>query len=665
MTTRINVSVDGESVFQTNVQQTTANRSNRLDAEQTKKTAKNQLQEFEDTDPKKDDPFFKRTLKKDPAAFARKKGALVAASFVGCSLDFSDYWNVQSYKGNTYKIRGCTDDGTFTAWQSAAFRHPWELVGSEYQPTAPWNYELLKAQSSVPAEGVFTTLRGGDGNILKTDPQKYGSRADCWTDNNYGDGWWSVSGSGYDKRASPQPVNYESPLDYNLTPVNAFCSEGLVEWEQGTNLYPGFLAERYAWNAENLSVAPFSYMLPFTGDKAFLVVACVGISCPLNFQYLQEYSVYSGTERSMEINFINPFGTDPPPDWKHGTYFATRSTWDNTGSGVIRPSAWNTSGSNVQLTEDAKLDLYDIHVYEVTPGAVNQITPPQDVIDNLRQFMHPHPAGFTRTERSDVVDEGSRTLKDESYGKPWPAFDTTELIVIDQLQQDIHRERGQSVREQRTIYPDLNGRFNSHVKQTMPLWDTWNERRCLALQYGFGQITTQNHSYLKQAGLLSYVWGVFGETYDPPDGENREWFKYYSPAIYEMIKGNGIAQDGYQQFLNQFPSGETIVTDPSGQQVSVPYPPRYVLDVTQSGPLKMTDPEQWPNSLPSRVDAAVNPDSLIDSGIEGGKVLDVATHIAYNWGNPWYCYDQLKELGFTNAELGERPSTNLSNGSAQ
>ena len=265
MATRIRVRQAQSALSQANRQQASANRSNRIDQEQTKKASQKPLARATENDKVKDDPFYKNGTVQDPAAFARKKGELVAASFIGCSLDFNDYWNVQSYRGSTYKIRGCADDGTFSAWQSAAFRHPWELVGSDYELTAPWNFELLKTQSSIFSEGVLTTLpaEGNDGNILKTDPQSYGSQADCWTNNNYGDGWYSVRGSGYDKAASPQPANYESPLDYNLTPVNAFCPEAFVEWEQDTNLYPGFRAERYAWNAENLSVAPFSYMLPF------------------------------------------------------------------------------------------------------------------------------------------------------------------------------------------------------------------------------------------------------------------------------------------------------------------------------------------------------------------------------------------------------------------
>ena len=101
MATRIRVNQSQAALLQANRQQTSAGRSNRIEQEQTKKALQKPLAQATENDKAKDDPFYRNGTTDDPAAFAKKKGQLIAASFIGCSLDFSDYWNIDNYRGST------------------------------------------------------------------------------------------------------------------------------------------------------------------------------------------------------------------------------------------------------------------------------------------------------------------------------------------------------------------------------------------------------------------------------------------------------------------------------------------------------------------------------------------------------------------------------------
>ena len=71
----------------------------------------------------------------------------------------------------------------------------------------------------------------------------------------------------------------------------------------------------------------------------------------------------------------------------------------------------------------------------------------------------------------------------------------------------------------------------------------------------------------------------------------------------------------------------------------------------------VTDPAQWPESLPVDTFQPVFPAKLIETDSIGYENLEKATHLAWNWSNPWYCWDELVRLGFTTAELGPRPQS--------
>lgn len=647
MGTQIKVGQSRSAAAQLNIQQTAANRSNRLDNENTTKSAKEPLAKVNQNDPKKDDPTYSNGAVKDPAAFARKTKLLplLEIDTVGCVMQLRDPTDTQYRKtGYKYRVRSCTKDGTLGPWQEHEFNHP-------KTRTDIWNYWAKHDALILPfseyndpsSVGVYLPGPNSPGYSFSIINQNGGNSKCVWS-TNYGD--WSQI---IDLNGSIRYATFtETPTTFGFTDMGIYNP---VVVDQITTPY-----EIGKWENDLFSSYPFSYMLPVSNQKAFLVVACLDIEYETSIQHLDLFNV-SGSIKET-IDYTQPSFQN---NYAAGTYYATENYFDHTRSEAMMADAFDVSGNKVRLTDDGKTCFYDIHVHVVTDGSVTKITPPAAVINSLRQYLHPSPADHTLTVQQGATDWGQYI--DANQGRQ-VNYGPTERGMEDifEVERTFQRDRNFFSPSRMWTYtvPDVRKgeAFDNYVKDNMPLYDTRNYERCLNFQYGVGSLTTESHSRLYESSLISKQWGAFEQSAsDIIPAKEQDWFGYFSPAVFSLIQDKAVNTAGYQQYLNGVESGSIALTDKNGKRGQAFYPPHFVLDAEKAGPFMITDPEQWPESLPVEPGIPVNPSSLIDSGFVGGKMLEVCTHISWDWSNPWYCYDKLIEIGFTQAELGARPST--------
>ena len=187
--------------------------------------------------------------------------------------------------------------------------------------------------------------------------------------------------------------------------------------------------------------------------------------------------------------------------------------------------------------------------------------------------------------------------------------------------------------------------------------------RLLPQAYGIGALKTEDH--MKFSVMVPA----------PPPSDwylEKLWIGdsfFYSPMIYDYFSaftadpGNDALSlfydDVYVKATRMEP--ETII-DKDGQgnwvEKEIYTPPPIFIDVNQAGPdngiqLSLFDSNWGDAGRPINVMSPHFADVVRVKNIPG---LRTATHYAYNWGNPWYCWDRLKEFGIPEDILGPRPA---------
>ena len=419
------------------------------------------------------------------------------------------------------------------------------------------------------------------------------------------------------------------------------------------------------WNPANLSPYAFTYMLPFKDDHAFLVVACVDIRCPAMMAPVYRWTYGSSTSKTYQYNQT----LNPDTGVEHGTYYGINNSWAEKGNYIFTTDAFDASSKDVVLSAHGLQCFADIHIYSVKHGEVVRITPPAKVIENLRQYMHPDPLAFNNYTVSVDAEFGGQysrasTARQVSYG-PY-GYGIEDFSKYDETIGAEYSRKGGGTHK--ITIPNMAA-YNAHVENVMPLWDAYNEERCLNFQYGVGSILTNSHSELKSNHRTSYKWGGFDTTSSRarltragdyvPIPKNQEWFRYFSPAIYSTINNQTAKTFYYRQFENTLPVGAITLTGKNNSKFKVEYPPKFIVNADREGTIMITDPAKWPESLPVSTTTYTQPSKLIESGSVAYKNAELCTHLAYNWSNAWYCWDELIKLGFTTRELGPRPQSHF------
>jgi len=633
MSTEITVSISRDANNRASAGLRDAVRRERLDAEQTRKAVGKGVDAGNEVVGRLvDDPRYASGGIYDPAAFARKRTeetgeTFVTTRLVGVNITASNITTTVPDGWRRLRIRSLTATGGFGQEINldllrCGYNRNSEFWGCDWENYSVGDYGTTALRDAMSTalfsaapdnEWDESTFLNQDG--LAVNAGAYRSSGADWT-------WWGrirLGNSSPDSQVVPS--YYGSPID------NRWDGYGVYDVDPSDQ----FLGNFQSYSCANLrSDKWYAYLLPNGDSEAFLVVAymddVLGACAFYRYQWTFECTEF----RSFEI-------TNPLSSYPQGTYSASRLDCDNTNRDIIGSDSLNIGANDITMNVNDVQDRWEpIYVYKVTSsGTISEVTPPAAVISNLRKL---HPSAFTgdfdTTVNYGLMDWGKFKYENDSFNNS----------VTEDWTRTWEREEASDAKTYAFTHPDLS-EYQQHVIDTMPLYADVNRDRVLPYGYGLGELATANHGAV--ADLTE---------------DRFELFKYFSPSIYSLIKGDVSGGNGYKAFQDNITESTVSVTDSDGTAKTAYAPPRYLLDVSQTddGLLRRTKGEDYPSSLPTNVTSAVEEADLEEISGNVGDLLTNATQLCWNWGNRWYCYDQLKALGFTNTELGARPPTDLS-----
>ena len=661
MSTEITVVVGADSLLKSDQSTRNARRRDRLDSEALRDQVKVKAQEDDKSkgfNNKKDEYDPSR----DPAAHARKKDVSVGG-FTTCNIrqiyskesvigDVSWSGVGGNWSGGKFmdiKIKAIKEDGTFGNEVEFTFNR------NRLDPT----FYVDQADLGVNVRDLYEYFHPefGDGGARyayspydePTWNNYYGLDIQRWKDKAYGP---------EQSTETPRPncymivdnevqhwdgtINYE-PLPLSVWPggpstfehyssfgedfdysfrnnsysnQNRYFSLGSSRDIQNTLGRPGFMDPGYQL-----------FMLPLNNNHAYLVFLFTDVA----FSF-RGFAKYRGT-MSPEIG---EEGLPPMQSWNDTYYYGLNGTRKCEPPVYYYPTGFKFENNGVQLNDEALSKIQQVKIVELKDG-VAKIIPDDKISASLKSSI----TVLMPLDREAKQIHTNETPNFFSSGKTIRWFWDNKEEVRGPMNSAVYETDDNVVYKEDVLdWYALNtikyGGFDeSGMISTMYVAYRARERS-LAKGYGFGYLETSNH-------FDSVYVENYGYPFHPESGYLANDV-IFTPAVYAYFSGLAtpsidydVAYSGIAEYLSY--------TDPDAAPkrfISIDYTTKEVSSIKDPGSLY-----GW--------DILTPVDSSLVSTPQEMPIFQRASHYAWNWDNPEFCWQRLIDMGFTAAMIGPKP----------
>ena len=616
MGTEITVIVGADGLRRADDSLRTARRRDRLDTEALRKDLQG-LKIQPETSANPADKNGAYAPNRDPAAHARKGDAL--GNGILC-VNIREQWFSQSY---SLQLNGINEDGVQTQGTSI------EWSSRPAQLTSLTEAQLPLGNYSKP--------------FLDWIPPNDPDAAVCHTDYRARDMstftavQWNVLPAGtlpinpgiWDGPVKVIPANGGIPRRYY--PSYAQGPGGSVNADWGL-----LNADRWTVKANNQAI---KYFLPYSEKLGFLAVLVRDI--PTNFKRLDKFQHYTATT-SEGSQFIP--GTTIDPINETWTWYSMNA--NNTYVGSAYPLILDPQG-NVAL--EYRDNVNKLHLFQVTPQAVTEI-PEAQIPLKLRQAISKiHPAPWDKTPE---IQSNTYKITKIDIKCLFPSVGTGGALY--QVDDQSYNKTITHATLWRQLYDGLDDKSWGY-------FDYNSSYNWLMQSYGIGYLETENHALLystdvpkEKVSQLTFGDYITGLVPKATKG-------CFSPAIYTFLNEDvePFSDDNgwnYALVRQKLPDTTTTITL-NGQEETLFVPARNFINIKGRpyGDVRLTGYNPTIATIESPYNGSYDKEWTVKQVIP----TDTGGLISWNWGNPWYCYDELLKLGFTANLLGPRPSTNV------
>jgi hypothetical protein len=397
---------------------------------------------------------------------------------------------------------------------------------------------------------------------------------------------------------------------------NRYFSLGSSRDIQNTLGRPGFMDPGYQL-----------FMLPLNNNHAYLVFLFTDVA----FSF-RGFAKYRGT-MSPEIGIEGP---PPMQNWNDTYYYGLNGTRKCEPPVYYYPTGFKFENNGVQLNDEALSKIQQVKIVELKDG-VAKIIPDDKISVRLKQSI---------TVLMPLDDEAKQI-----YANKFPNFfssgKTIRWFWDYQNNQQGPMDAAIYETDDNVVYKEdvldwyaLNnikyGGFDeSGTISTMYVANRARERS-LAKGYGFGYLETSNH-------FDSVYVENYGYPFHPESGYLANDV-IFTPAVYAYFSGLAtpsidydVAYSGIAEYLSY--------TDPDAAPkrfISIDYTTKEVSSIKDPGSLY-----GW--------DILTPVDSSLVSTPQEMPIFQRASHYAWNWDNPEFCWQRLIDMGFTAAMIGPKP----------
>ena len=463
--------------------------------------------------------------------------------------------------------------------------------------------------------------------------------------------------------------------------------EGVVTYElrptfdlfggEGTNVhcYAGDMRGGYeqfeVYNAPDIQ----GWLLPYKWNEAYFVVHYTPPkSYWVDYCYSQE--VFGTSELNVSFYHVNESGFSTAPE---GLYRGNISQatygpllWQNywnpeEGRMMTYPGSDYVNGELgqgiIESLSQIKIFKCKIDPINYTQGSIEEIPINETIRFNLEIPFPPFHKSFGQKkiprETEAYATYESAMINDSGVGSGMnqKTYETTKRPVEGPIYTPWAPPFGFTIDE-------INEKARVGTMFNFPYSDRPHRKRLLPQGYGIGRLLTDDHMNFN----------VMVPSPPPEDWYNvKLWFHdamYYTPMVYDYFttfmaqSATPALSDAYDDVYTRATRApeETIIDkNEKGEWVEkkIYTPSSIMIDVNQAGPnggIQLSLFDSWygdNEGKPYRISDKFLAPVVRTKNIAG---LREATHYAYNWGHPWYCYDQLLAFGIPEDVLGPRPA---------
>ena len=657
MSTEITVVVGADSLLKRDKSTRNARRRDRLDSEALRSQVKDKAEE-EDKSKGFNNKQNEYDPSRDPAAHARKKKDASVGGFTTCNI--SQIYNLETSTGaNDFggggfwsggkfmdiKVKAIKEDGTFGNEVEFTFNrnrlNPIFYVSQSDLGVNVSDLELFfiqtlydKPPNRTEYEDIYYTISyqrpyddlrfGPTQSTVTPTPGTYLRLDDGYYQSIHSDPSLGLIPNS-EFPGSPAEfehyISFGERFDFNETNFdrysndNRYLSLGSPADIQGTMNRPGYLDPAYQ-----------TYMLPLNSNHAYLVFLYADVV----FTF-RAFAKYHGT-LSREINVEGP---PPQYDNKENYYVGLGGTAKCKQPEYFYPSGLEITDGQVRLSDKALNKIQEVKIVELKDGVATIISD-EKIPQLLRQRI---------ISMMPVSDEIKLSLDTESYffgsGRKQVMFwdyqnnstgpcDTTVYATDDNV----------VYKEEKLPWFDLNSLkpYKQDGYTLRPAY-TYNKarERSLAKGYGFGYLQTNNHFDSVYVDSLGYPFS--------PDSSYMANDTVFSPAIYSFLSQVATPSTSYAVTYDGILGHLGLIGAPEAS-------PKRFISIDHA--TKEVSSIKLPSSL-GDVSIFEPVDSKLASASEKIPIFQRATHYAWNWDNPEFCWQQLINMGFTAAMIGPKP----------
>ena len=360
------------------------------------------------------------------------------------------------------------------------------------------------------------------------------------------------------------------------------------------------------------------YMLPLNENHSYVVILYTDVEVSY-----RGFAHYFGT---METR-IDLEGQHPDYEQFSGEYKALGSRRHLEKPEYFYPPCFETNDNSTQLTGQALNQMQQIKIVELKDGVATLIPDDQISVPLKQKFkvMMPLTDDIQQpiSNRDPIFEGSGRDVKwSWSYNMDRGAMVSSTTATSDS--QVLKETVIDWVSFLQLEYVDYNssGIWGSEYRVNQA------RERSLAKGYGLGFLETSNHFD-----------SIYVENYGYPFKAESTYLAndtIFTPAIYSYLGLVATPSTDYQVV------GEGLNIDAEAAPkrfISIDYDTRNISSVELSGP----------NSVLLPVD------SSFVSKPQEIPIFRRATHYAWNWDNPEFCWQRLIDMGFTAAMIGPKP----------
>jgi hypothetical protein len=360
------------------------------------------------------------------------------------------------------------------------------------------------------------------------------------------------------------------------------------------------------------------YMLPLNENHSY--VAIVYTDVEISFRGFAHY--YGTMESRVDVE-----GEHPDADLFSGFYAGLGGTRHLEPPEYFYPPCFEINSSQTQLTDQVFKKIQQVKIVQLKDGVATLI-PDDQIPASLRQslgvVMPLNPETKAPIDFYDTYFMGSG----RDYRWLW-SYDldlgamTYSITATDDNQ--VYKEPVIDWYAYRNL--DFHG-INSQGRNGSEYRDDKARDRSLAKGYGFGFLETSNHFD-----------SIYVENYGQPFKAESTYLAndpIFTPAIYSYL---GLVA---KPSINYEVAESGLLGIKPERFVSIDFETKQVSSV------------QLPDSL-SSIDVLNPIDSSLVSKPQEIPIFRRATHYAWNWDNPEFCWQRLIDMGFTAAMIGPKP----------